>query len=86
MEKLKEQPSNYLARNELATRRHGVGTALVKSALAMPLACSPEHMISVDVASPGLVEFEQQQEAARKIKEMEDRLQREREVKRYTKD
>jgi len=86
MKKQKEQPSNYLARNELATRRHSVGTGLVKAALAMPLACSPDHMISVDVASPGLVEFKLQQEAARKIKEMEDRLQREREVTRYTND
>ena len=85
MKNQKEQPSHYLARNDLATRRHSVGTGLVKAALAMPLACSPEHMISVDVASPGLVEFEHQ-EAARKIKEMEERLKREREAMRFTKD
>ena len=86
MKKLKEQPSNYLARNELATRKHSVGTGLVKAALAMPLACSPDHMISVDVASPGLIEFEQQEEAARRIRERKEELEREREAMRYTKD
>ena len=86
MKKQKEQFSNYTTRNELPTRRHRVGTGLVKAALAMPLACSPDHMISVDVASPGLIEFEQQQEAARRIRERKEELEREREAMRYTKD
>jgi len=85
MKKQKEQSSIYLAKNELATRRHGAATGLVRAALAMPLACSPEHMISVEVASPGLVEFEHQ-EAARKIIEMEEKLKREREVTRFKTD
>ena len=84
-QKQKERPIIYSARNELATRGHGVGTGLVKAALAMPLACRPKHMISVDIASPGLVEFEHQ-EAARKIKEVEEKLKKDREAIRYTTD
>ncbi|RKY12748.1 MAG: hypothetical protein DRP65_00060 [Planctomycetota bacterium] len=86
MKTQKEQSSICLMKNELATWRHSVGTGLVKAALAMPRACSPEHMINVEVASPRLIEFEHQ-EAARKIKETEeDRLKREREATRFRND
>jgi len=85
MEKERTQFNICLRTNELATRRHGAATGLVRAALAMPLACSPEHMISVGVASPGLVEFEHQ-EAARRIREMEEKLKREREVTRFKTD
>lgn len=71
--------------NKLATGMNGVGTELVRAALVMPPACSPEHATSVETASPGLFEFEQE-EKVRMMKELEEKLQFEREAKRHISD